>query len=148
MPEVGDISFEEATRLLQYSKDPLRPRALHPVRCAFHPARQKIDRRSHTDGHRHAERTVVHRNPLFLFRTAKRNEQQIRAGRVDAPFDFLMVHFQQRFERRRVVSNQIQCGMVRFQARHGLRVGFRRSAQQKEPVIFFCSQSDQQWREV
>ena len=38
--------------------------------------------------------------------------------------------------------------MARFQARYGLRVGLRRGAQQKEPVIFFRSQSNQQRREV
>src|SRR6185437_816280 len=112
MPEIVCVSFEQAARLLEQAENPLQTGALHPLRRAFHAAGQKINGRTHANGHRHTQRPIVHGDPFFLLGTSKGYEQKIRFRSLNTPLNFIMVHFEQRLERRRIIPDNVQPGML------------------------------------
>ena len=99
-PEVFEVTSEKTPRLLCQPEDPFRAASLHPPWRAFEVAGEKIDRGAYSHGNRHAQGTIMHRDPFLLFGTAERNEKQVWPRFENAALDFIVVHFQKLVERR------------------------------------------------
>src|SRR5436190_21162883 len=100
--EITQVTLKEALGFLAKAINPFQSPALHSSRGSFHAARQKVDGCPHANGYGHAELAIVPRDPFFGFRTAKCDEEQIGPGETNSTDDFLIIHFLQGAERRRV----------------------------------------------
>src|SRR5260221_4771506 len=122
-PKVGEVTAKQAARFLGEAKDPFRAASLHPDWRPSYPPGEKIYRGTDTDNDRHAQRSIMHGHPFFLFRTAEADEQQVWACLLNAPLDFIVIHFQEWLVRWRIVTRDLEPGKLATQVGHCLTGG-------------------------
>ncbi len=147
VPEVSRVAPKEPARLLQQTENPLQAAVLHPQRRTLPSTRQKINRRSHTHRDRHAQRFIMHGDPLFGLGATEGDKQQIRLRGANPTEDLIVIHFKQRAKRRRVMADA-QLGIASLEFVHSFGRDFGRSSQEKEPIAFLCRQFNESRRQI
>lgn len=71
------ISSEHPLRFLEKSIKPFKSYFLHPPRCSAHFTGDKINTSTHCNGNRYLVRILILGYKFFLFRAAKKNNQNI-----------------------------------------------------------------------
>src|SRR5262245_59562716 len=96
---------------------------------------QKINGSANSSRHGNPQRTIMHRYPFFLLRTAKRYKKQVGTRIGDAALNLVMVHLQKLAKRRRIMSGNDELFIVPLQIVHRRLSRFRSSPQEKQTIF-------------